>query len=211
MFPYVSMGAKNEGKNWSQFLMSMHQLANTFASGSLSVEGVPGVGLSLLKDLDVNAADFRNAVNEAYESGNRFWLWQRLVNSAYLNGGILNIDNTNAIPLHDHPGATGMLRIIEGEAEVWQYDAKAIPGKQKSMLKLAFHKVLKPGDVAMLTPGKGNIHSVKSVSKECRMLDFFIPPYNRKARSWYVPEQGNWQGRNEIICKKVSEFEFDQS
>jgi hypothetical protein len=165
----------------------------------------------LLKELDIKSTDFLDAVKHSYESGNRFWLWQRMVRTGVLNGGVLNIDSTQMIPLHDHPGATGMLRIMEGEAEVWQFDPAVKVSSSSRELKLVSRKILRPGDVAVLTPYKGNIHAVRSLSKECSMLDFFIPPYDRKKRSWYEPVTSDWQGKSEIVCKQVSESDYQKS
>jgi len=60
-------------------------------------------------------------------------------------------------------------------------------------------------------PDKGNIHALKSVSKECRMLDFFIPPYERSERSWFEPLKKNWFAEETILCQKVSQHAYSKA
>ena len=138
--------------------------------------------------------------------------------AAKYHGGILNIDSEQLVQLHDHPGAIGMVRIISGEAEVWQFDEvrhhgvdkkqaagaeQADAGQSIAELVRVSHKILRPGDTAVLTPDRGNIHALRSVTKKCRMLDFFIPPYQRSQRNWFEPLAGNWSDMEKISCLKV--------
>ena len=199
---------KNLVKNlsWIDFktqikVLSEHNLSEVFTQQH-RVE----TGLKLLQQLDIHSPDFIRAVTNSYESGNRYWLWQRLMKQHNINGGILNIDNEQMIPLHDHPGAMGMVRIISGKAEVWQYDEITNPKQNSAQmvteLALVSRKILYPGDTAVLTPDKGNIHALRSVTKECRMLDFFIPPYQVSQRSWFEPLEKNWFDKDKIFCRK---------
>lgn len=198
--------------SWSEFQDKMMRLSKADASGSLNIKSVTKQGMKYLKQLDIHSAEFKSAVNDSYESGNRYWLWQRMIKSRNINGGILNIGDDQLVQLHDHPGATGLLRIISGESEVWQFDQvkekKIVNGKSIVRLVRTSHTVLRAGDTAVLTPTKGNIHALKATSKECRMLDFFIPPYTRSDRSWYQPITDNWFDKKNISCKKISQNDF---
>ncbi len=200
------------GLSWPQFVNQMEFLANELAAQRVSEAQVAWRGLHWLQLLDVQDPLFQQAVNESTESGNTFWLWQRLIKQDVLNGGILNITSDNPVPLHDHPGATGLLRLLDGKAEVWQYDvdqqATAQNNDGKVVLKRVAFRVLLPGDTAVLTPNQGNIHTLESVSQDCRMLDFFIPPYERKKRTWYEPVDNNWRQQASIVCTPVSDKIF---
>ncbi len=213
--PIVTAGEYSHygfGLSWPQFVNQMEFLANERAADRVSEIQVAWRGLHWLQLLDVQDPLFEQAVRDATESGNAFWLWQRLIKDDILNGGILNIDSDKLVQLHDHPGATGLLRILEGKAEVWQYDidqpATAEHEDGKVVLKRVAHRVLLPGDTAVLTPDEGNIHALRSVSKNCRMLDFFIPPYERKKRTWYEPVDAGWRHQESIICIPVSDRQF---
>ena len=193
---------------WKHFIEQMGTLSDRRMSRLIDAEQVAATGEDLLRRLDTDDADYSLAVEQSYESGNSFWLWQRLLKSAGLNGGILNIDSSREVQLHDHPGATGVLRILDGVAEVWQFDVleERTAGGQ-AVLRRTSHRVLRPGDSAVLTPGSGNIHALRSLSEECSMLDFFIPPYQKSRRTWYEPTENNWHSMDSIVCRQIAEHE----
>lgn len=215
-----SLLANNVSRNkaatisWSEFQAQMTELAEQEAGYSIDKTTIAERGMQYLKQLDISATDFKQAAEDAYETGNRYWLWQRMIKGQNINGGILNIDRDQLVQLHDHPGAIGMVRIISGETEIWQFDVVA-KDKDKvednEELVRMDHRILKAGDMALLTPNKGNIHALRAISKECRMLDFFIPPYQRSQRSWYEPVTKNWFDKERIICKKFAQDEFTQT
>jgi len=198
---------------WKEFTARMKELSELFAVGGVDQRGMEQKGLQLISRLDIDAPSFDEAVNNSYESGNLFWLWQRMIKSGRLDGGILNIDRTQMIPLHDHPGATGMVRVISGETEVWKFERLGTDVHQpgKAQLKLIFHGILRPGDTATVTPQNGNIHALRSVSEECRMLDFFIPPFERRDLLYFKPDDDNWFDKSQISCRAIPRTEFTRS
>lgn len=192
---------------WPAFREEMLKLAESAVNKSAVQVKVDSLGLQILNQLNINSNEFKQAVDASYETGNRYWLWQRLIKEPQLNGGILTIDSNQLVQLHDHPGATGIVRIMSGEAEVWQFDEITnINGNVD--LQRTSHRILKAGDTAVLTPESGNIHALRAISKECRMLDFFIPPYQRSHRSWYVPQEHNWFELERVSCKKISQQDY---
>ena len=197
---------------WEPFIAQMKRLADDAAGDKINHKLIALQGKQLLQQLNIDSAEFAAAVNEAFESGNQYWVWQRMVKQENINGGILNIDREQLVQLHDHPGATGMLRILSGEAEVWQFDQVRLntgsDGRNVAELKRVSHRILSSGDTAVLTPDVGNIHALKAVSKQCSMLDFFIPPYKRSRRSWYQPVNKDWYGRETITCLSIPQHEF---
>lgn len=182
------------------------------ANSNFNEQAITEYGMQYLIHLDIHSDEFKSAVNESYESGNRYWLWQRMIKLRNINGGILNVGNDQLVQLHDHPGAIGLLRIISGETEIWQFDQvkeqHTSSGKNIVHLVRRSHRVFRAGDTAVLTPTQGNIHALKAVSKECQMLDFFIPPYERSQRSWYEPVTDKWFNKKQITCRKISQNDF---
>jgi len=197
----------------------MTALADAHANSKAGQQAVVADGLRYLKQLDISTAEFNEAVDASYETGNRYWLWQRMTKQQNINGGILNINSEQLVQLHDHPGANGLLRIIDGEAEVWQFDvvaqitedkAEAAENREIEELVRVSHRVLRPGDTAVLTPEKGNIHALRALSKECKMLDFFIPPYQRNQRSWYEPLVDDWFDKERIACRRIPQEAYEK-
>ena len=172
-------------------------------------------GMQLLQQLDTADPAFLAAVRGAYESGNRFWLWQRLTRASGINGGILSIEQGEDVPLHDHPGATGMLRVLTGEAELWQFDRPLTTNGERenstAVLERVAHRILRPGDIALLSPSHGNIHALRARSKACSMLDYFIPPYQRGVRTWYQPVESNWHDASQVSGRWIAEDDFYMS
>ena len=213
----VLASAEQKNISWSEFRNQMTALATTAANRDFDQKAVAEHGMRYLKQLDIQSAEFKEAVDLSFETGNRYWLCQRMIKGQDINGGILNIDSDQLVQLHDHPGATGMVRIISGEVEAWQFDVltqdkgkigKGTGGRDVTELAQVSHRILKAGDMTVLTPEKGNIHALRAVSKQCRMLDFFIPPYQRSQRNWYVPLAENWFNEEKVACRKIPQHAY---
>lgn len=200
--------------SWTQYLREVKQLASAYDDRTITQGDMAARGVQLLRQLDTTDNAFQAAVYASWESGNRFWLWQRLTKESTVKGGILNIERDQDVPLHDHPGATGMVRVLTGEVEVWQFDravkATDRPGDH-AVLELVTHRVMQPGDIAVLSPDSGNIHALRARSRECSMLDYFIPPYERSERTWYQPVDDGWHDKARISCESISEDDFYMS
>ena len=200
---------------WTAFIEAMRLLAAACADRTITQHDMAARGVQLLRQLDVAGSDFQDAVQSSYESGNRFWLWQRLTKESGIKGGVLNMEQNQDVPLHDHPGATGMVRVLTGEVEVWQFDrpeiSPSVVADDRAMLKRVTHRVMRPGDIALLSPDSGNIHALRSLSKTCSMLDYFIPPYERSERTWFQPVAADWFGKTHITCRCIHENDFYMS
>lgn len=211
----VTAGTRaDKSLSWTDYLGEMKQLASAYADKDITQGDMAARGVQLLQQLDVTDNDFQAAVQASYESGNRFWLWQRLTKESGINGGILNIGQDQDVPLHDHPGATGMVRVLSGEVEVWQFNPASttiVPGDNRVVLERVTHRIMQPGDTAVLSPDAGNIHALRARSKTCSMLDYFIPPYVRSERTWFQPVDADWFGKMHITCRCITENEFYMS
>ena len=130
--PGRAFSASSNGVSWSTFHAQMTALAEAEGRRQIDQKGVAELGMQYLKSLDISSAEFKSAIADSYESGNRYWLWQRMIKGQNINGGILNIDSDQLVQLHDHPGAIGMVRIISGEVEAWQFDA---PVRDRSVIE----------------------------------------------------------------------------
>jgi hypothetical protein len=197
--------------SWTDYLREVKQLASAYGDRTITQTAMAARGVRLLQQLDTTDNAFQAAVHASWESGNRFWLWQRLTKESTVKGGILNIERDQDVPLHDHPGATGMVRVLTGEVEVWQFDRAGKAADRSGdhdVLELVTHRVMQPGDTAVLSPDSGNIHALRARSRECSMLDYFIPPYERSERTWYRPVDDDWHDKARISCESISEYDF---
>lgn len=210
--PAWSNDAARDLLTWEDFLARIRALAARHADGGAGIHEVAEQAAGLLRRLDPGAAGLAAATAGAWESGNRFWFWQRLTRDDHMLGGILTVDGGQPVPLHDHPEAAGILRVLSGELEVWQYDAHTAAGRGEAagdvMLQRVSYRRLLPGDIAVLRPDSGNVHALRSLTPQCRMLDFFIPPYRRRQRSWYQPLQPDWEGAVKLACRRIPEQDY---
>jgi len=211
----VTAGMRVESPlSWTDYLHEVKQLASAFGDRTITQSAMASYGMRLLQQLDTTDNAFQAAVHTSWESGNSFWLWQRLTKERAIKGGILTIERDLDVPLHDHPGATGIVRVLTGEAEVWQFD-RTVKATDRSVdhdvLELVTHHVMQPGDMAVLSPERGNIHALRARSKTCSMLDYFIPPYERSERTWYLPVENDWHDKAQIRCESISENDFYMS
>jgi hypothetical protein len=108
-----------------------------------------------------------------------------------------------------------MLRVLTGEAELWQFDRPLTTNTERAdsraLLERVTHRILRPGDMALLSPGRGNIHALRARSKACSILDYFIPPYQRGERTWYQPVESNWLDASQVSCRCIAEDDFYMS
>ena len=91
------------------------------------------------------------------------------------------------IPLHDHPGMTGVLLCTEGHVDVKHFDRLEETSEQDRPLLQEERSIqMKAGTTAALTVDRGNIHTLHA-REFSRMIDVFTPPYDsdRVSRALY--------------------------
>ncbi|XP_024153904.1 2-aminoethanethiol (cysteamine) dioxygenase a [Oryzias melastigma] len=102
-----------------------------------------------------------------------------------------------SIPLHDHPGMNGMLKVLYGKVNVRCFD-KLEGGSTKTGASPPFEPPLEPLQRAsvwrsvlrsvaqyseesgpcLLTPVRDNLHQIDAVEGPAAFLDILAPPYN---------------------------------
>ena len=107
--------------------------------------------------------------------------------------GIFVVKGGSRLPLHDHPGMFGLLRVIHGTLKIVSLseteDVK-VPDEisqrlarwQKPLVKTV--RVESEGtltadqDCCQLTPSRGNLHEITAVSEMAAFVDILAPPYD---------------------------------
>ena len=115
---------------------------------------------------------------------------------------LLEFEPGEEIPLHDHPGMTGVVFCTIGHATVDHYDKIEETAESGNLLlRHERHLEMTAGDSAALTIERGNIHCLKA-REFTRMIDVFTPPYDndRLARSrYYAMDSSPYLGRKGIF------------
>ena len=118
------------------------------------------------------------------------WGWMSALDKPECSAGTLTVFVDQAIPLHDHPGSTGLLLMLQGSARVSSYrlvESDAL--KQPSTLKLeqTGETMLAVGQFTHFGPGENNIHSLQAIDQDCILFDLLFSPYQPHQRCFYMP------------------------
>jgi len=116
------------------------------------------------------------------------WIWQKVHEFQYCRVGLMKIFSSMSVPLHDHPGASGALLILDGCLRVSKYQHGSSVVKGFSSFKKLSHvsdDVLHRHDMTIYTHTLDNIHGLTSLSNSCVLLCFQSPVFEELVRSWY--------------------------
>ncbi|KAM5142470.1 2-aminoethanethiol dioxygenase [Mantella aurantiaca] len=107
--------------------------------------------------------------------------------------GVFLLKGGTSIPLHDHPGMHGMLKVLYGKVRIMGFDkmeaaaapsdlpAQLQPYQRGSVLRAALRS---SGDYedgsppCLLSPHRDNLHQISAVDGPAAFLDILAPPYD---------------------------------
>lgn len=115
---------------------------------------------------------------------------------------LVEFEEGDIIPLHDHPDMTGVILCTEGHVDVQHFDRlNETSDRDRPLLQEERSIQMKPGTTAALTVEKGNIHTLQA-REFSHMIDVFTPPYNsdRSERAlYYKLESEPYQERSGVF------------
>lgn len=111
--------------------------------------------------------------------------------------GVFLLTTGASIPLHDHPGMNGMLKVLYGKVKVCCFDKLADnltvttdqphfdpplgPLQMASVWRSVLRSVVEYSENSgpcLLTPVQDNLHQISAVDGPAAFLDILAPPYN---------------------------------
>nr|XP_020467340.1 2-aminoethanethiol dioxygenase-like [Monopterus albus] len=110
--------------------------------------------------------------------------------------GVFLLRTGASIPLHDHPGMNGMLKVLYGKVRVHcfdklddnlvntippHFDPPLDPLQSTSLWRSVLHSVAEYSEnsgLCLLTPVRDNLHQIDAVEGPAAFLDILAPPYN---------------------------------
>lgn len=105
--------------------------------------------------------------------------------------GVFLLKGGTSIPLHDHPGMHGMLKVLYGKVRIMGFDKMEsspteLPPplqryKRSSVLRAALRSSGEYGDGSppcLLSPHRDNLHQISAVDGPAAFLDILAPPYD---------------------------------
>lgn len=106
-----------------------------------------------------------------------------------------------SLPLHDHPGMSGLLKVIHGKVRLSSYteiEFQPVPqhmaiSKQTCLVSKKIKTVIKHPDMILsdsdeccvLCPNEGNIHEIHPLTEFAAFIDILVPPYGEKGCHYY--------------------------
>lgn len=130
------------------------------------------------------------------------WNFNEFHRSQLLSMGRLSFTNQDQLPVHDHPGSTGLLLVLDGVLTVKQYEVED-QGVRAARVKQVNELSLGAGDFNIFTPEQGNIHMLVAQSESCQVLDIVLSPYKEEERTWYMPLVAIEKDEKEYMAAKL--------
>lgn len=121
------------------------------------------------------------------------WRWRPKMDTNQLRIGFLTLHENKSVPIHDHPGSSGLLVILKGRLLVQQFqrsDSNSSTRRTIELTRTEEHEA-GPGEFAIISPDHGNIHSIRAIEGPCFVLDILLSPYSERERGWYMSIDNN--------------------
>ena len=95
-------------------------------------------------------------------------------------------------PLHDHPGMTGISRLVSGRIHFRGLNGRRRDAAGRLIAEVSAEYELVGCGSEMLTPKVRNIHEISAV-EDSVLLDFFVPYYNSARKCTFFTETASLQ------------------
>ena len=104
-----------------------------------------------------------------------------------MKASLVTIDKGRGLPLHDHPGASGLMLVIDGSVSVCHCNIKPRQPGQLLSLSVLQTNNLNEGETSWFTQTEGNVHSVEATSQRAILLVVHTPAFAVQQQSYYFP------------------------
>ncbi|XP_041369265.1 2-aminoethanethiol dioxygenase-like [Gigantopelta aegis] len=189
-------------------VFSRKQFDGTFHEGLKSLKSMLNNITSKELNFDVNSLK-RNPTQFEEAPVGYVSIWEDDVISI----GVFVVKPNGRLPLHDHPGMHGLIRVIHGALNLKSFtetsgvgvpsdlNRKLTTPQEKSLLKpavLVGESVVSTQDeCCVLTPTDGNIHEIRPVGETVAFLDVLSPPYGDSKDCNYYSEMSVTESENQ--------------
>lgn len=192
----------DDSVDWSNFLELCHELSQAQFDEDWNQDNYTKEIEKVLQRLDVSSEHIQKRI-AVYSNRNPYFPEIRDIHrETQFQVSLIEFEPDEDIPLHDHPDMTGVILCTEGKVDVEHYDKlEETSADDLPLLQKERAMTMKPGDSAILTATKGNIHSLHAV-EFTRMIDVFTPPYNRDRSSrarYYKLADRSYQQRLDVF------------
>jgi len=114
----------------------------------------------------------------------------------YFTFGVFIIRKGMSLPLHDHPGMTGIVKVLYGTIKVIAYEAIEGPltlDEHSNLKKIPVRRlpdklITSASDCQVLKSHDRNFHCVQTVGEDAAIFDILSPPYSQTRQCHYFKD-----------------------
>lgn len=124
-----------------------------------------------------------SAPTPAYLHGVPPVTYMHICETDHFSMGVFLLKSGASIPLHDHPGMHGMLKVMYGKVRISCFDrldpldATPAGALRRSVLRSTGEFTEESGP-CLLSPDRDNLHQIDAVDGPTAFLDILAPPYD---------------------------------
>ncbi|XP_029377063.1 2-aminoethanethiol dioxygenase [Echeneis naucrates] len=119
--------------------------------------------------------------------------YMHICETDHFSMGVFLLKSGASIPLHDHPGMHGVLKVMYGKVRISCFDrlerlaggtqaAPPLPGTQKGALRRSVLRSIgeytEENGPCVLSPDRDNLHQIDAVDGPTAFMDILAPPYD---------------------------------
>lgn len=133
-----------------------------------------------------------------------------LFENLQIKASLVALEKGRPLPLHDHPGASGLMLVIEGEVSIFQCNAEEPQPGNPLVLNVVELKNLPAGQVSWFTVKEKNIHSVNAVSQHAVLLVVHTPTFSARLQSFYFPLNSDIKAGSKVYAHRINASVFNK-
>lgn len=111
--------------------------------------------------------------------------YMHICETDHFSMGVFLLKNGSSIPLHDHPGMHGVLKVLYGKVRISCFDRLERPSAPRahtdslrlSVLRSTGEYTAESGP-CVLSPDQDNLHQIDAVDGPTAFMDILAPPYD---------------------------------
>ncbi|XP_061913829.1 2-aminoethanethiol (cysteamine) dioxygenase b [Entelurus aequoreus] len=109
--------------------------------------------------------------------------YMHICETEHFSMGVFLLKSGACIPLHDHPGMHGLLRVMYGKVRISCYDrleSSSPPpgGALRRCLPRSRGEYTQDSEPCLLAPERDNLHQIDAVDGPAAFVDILAPPYD---------------------------------
>ena len=201
------LATESASVSWERFLELCHELSRSQFAQDWDQDAYTKEIERLVRRLKLDDQKIVEYIDRYRDQNQEFPEIRTMYYESQFMVSMLDFEPGEDIPLHDHPDMTGVVLCTTGQIVVDHYDRlPETAANGNPLLRFERHLEMAPGDTAMLTATKGNIHALEA-KQFTRMIDVFTPPYNRersRRARYYTMNSSPYLSRTGVFEAKAS-------